>query len=93
MDFTLTLHKIGRFLPSAPVILTVWTNIPREKCADVDERWLFDCGVGLESGDATMTAATPRLHPRATKNQFFITTQPSSLAESVRPRGWRSSSR
>jgi hypothetical protein len=46
-EYTLTLHKIGRFLPSAPVILRVWTNIPREKWAVVDERWLFDCGVAL----------------------------------------------
>jgi len=25
----------------------VWTNIPREKWAKVDETWLFDYGVGL----------------------------------------------
>jgi len=40
--YTLTLHKIGRFLPSASLILMVWTNIPREKWAKVDERWLFE---------------------------------------------------
>jgi hypothetical protein len=28
--FTLTLHKSGRFLPSAPAILMVWTDFPRE---------------------------------------------------------------
>ena len=27
--FTLTLHKIRRFLPSASAILRVWTNFPR----------------------------------------------------------------
>ncbi len=35
-ELTLTLHKIGRILPSSPVILRVDTKFSREKWADVE---------------------------------------------------------
>ena len=37
-ELTLTLHKIGRFLPFSPVILRVGTKLYREKWTEVDDR-------------------------------------------------------